>query len=91
MLFALCPRRLEGAACGSIGQELAVRLAAHLPDLEARIGGELAREGRSTPSFEYGYFLADGRRCTRIVNTVAIRPRGYSKATTPPAPEQGVD
>ncbi len=61
------------------------------PDLEARIGGELARDGRSTPSFEYGYFLADGRRCTRIVNTVAIRPRGYSKATTPPAPQQGVD
>jgi acyl-coenzyme A thioesterase PaaI-like protein len=61
------------------------------PDLEDRVREELARDGRSTPSFEYGYFLADGRRCTRIINTVAIRPRGYSKATTPPAPEQGVD
>jgi len=35
--------------------------------------------------------LSDGRRCTRIVNTVAIRPRGYSKATTPPAPREGVN
>ena len=61
------------------------------PELEARIREELARDGRSTPAFEYGYFLADGTRCTRIVNTVAIRPRGYAKATTPPAPEQGVD
>ena len=61
------------------------------PELEARIGEELARDGRSTPSFEYGFHLADGTRCTRIVNTVAIRPRGYAKATTPPAPEQGVD
>ena len=61
------------------------------PELESRIGEELERDGRSTPSFEYGYFLADGTRCTRVVNTVAIRPRGYAKATTPPAPEQGVD
>jgi acyl-coenzyme A thioesterase PaaI-like protein len=61
------------------------------PELESRIGEELARDGRSTPSFEYGFHLADGTRCTRIVNTVAIRPRGYAKATTPPAPGQGVD
>jgi acyl-coenzyme A thioesterase PaaI-like protein len=60
-------------------------------ELEKTIREQLARDGRATPSFEYGYYLSDGRRCTRIVNTVAIRPRGYSKATTPPAPREGVN
>ena len=60
------------------------------PALEARIRDELARDGRSTPTFEYGFYLPDGTRCTRILNTVAIRPRGYRRATTPPAPEQGI-
>lgn len=55
------------------------------PDLEQRIGEELAARGRATPEFEYGFYLADGRRCTRIFNTVAIRPKGYVKATTPGA------
>ena len=49
------------------------------PDLEQAIRNELAAKGRSTPTFEYGYFLADGQLCTRIHNTVAIRPRGYKK------------
>jgi hypothetical protein len=44
---------------------------------EAAIRIELEREGRSTPTFEYGYFRKDGVRCTVIRNTVAIRPRGY--------------
>jgi hypothetical protein len=60
-------------------------------ELENTIREQLARDGRATPSFEYGYYLKDGRRCTRVVNTVAIRPRGYSKATTPPAPREGVN
>jgi acyl-coenzyme A thioesterase PaaI-like protein len=60
------------------------------PDQEAAIRAELERHGRATPAFEYGYFLTDGSRCTRVVNTVAIRPRGYSRATTPPAPRQGL-
>jgi acyl-coenzyme A thioesterase PaaI-like protein len=60
-------------------------------ELENTIREQLARDGRATPSFEYGYYLSDGRRCTRVVNTVAIRPRGYSKATTPPAPREGVN
>jgi len=59
--------------------------------LEREIRAALARDHRATPSFEYGFYLSDGTRCTRIVNTVAIRPRGYAKATTPPAPETGVD
>jgi acyl-coenzyme A thioesterase PaaI-like protein len=60
-------------------------------DLESQIRATLERDGRATPSFEYGFYLNDGSRCTRIVNTVAIRPRGYSKATTPPAPREGVN
>jgi hypothetical protein len=32
-------RRLDGETCGALGEELAVRLVAHLPDLEARIAG----------------------------------------------------
>jgi len=58
------------------------------PALEARIREELATRGRSTPTFEYGYYRADGTLCTHIRATVAIRPRGYrslSDAYTPPA------
>lgn len=57
---------------------------------EADIRAELAAKGRATPTFEYGFFLADGTCCTRIRNTVAIRPRGYDRATTPPASGDGV-
>ena len=52
---------------------------------EAAIAEELKAKGRSTPTFEYGYHLTDGSLCTLIRNTVAIRPKGYRKATTPPA------
>lgn len=45
---------------------------------------ELDERGRATPVFEYGYYLADGTQCTHILNTVAIRPKGYVKATSPP-------
>ncbi len=58
---------------------------------EEAIRAELAARGRATPVFEYGYHLADGTRCTRIRNTVAIRPRGYDRATTPPASGTGVE
>jgi hypothetical protein len=61
------------------------------PEQEAAIRIELERDGRSTPSFEYGYFRKDGVRCTVIRNTVAIRPRGYKRATTPPASPEAVD
>lgn len=52
---------------------------------EHAIRAELDDRGRATPVFEYGYYLADGTLCTRILNTVAIRPKGYVKATSPPA------
>src|SRR5262252_10383353 len=61
------------------------------PEQEAAIRIELERDGRSTPSFEYGYFRKDGVRCTVVRNTVAIRPRGYKRATTPPASPEAVD
>ena len=46
---------------------------------EAAIRQELAERGRSTPQFEYGYYLADGTLCTRILNSVAIRQQGYKR------------
>jgi acyl-coenzyme A thioesterase PaaI-like protein len=58
---------------------------------EKAIRLELERDGRSTPTFEYGYFRSDGVRCTVIRNTVAIRPRGYQRATTPPASAENVE
>ncbi len=49
------------------------------PEQEAAISAELKSNGRATPTFEYGFYLTDGSLCTRITNTVAIRPRGYAK------------
>lgn len=54
-------------------------------DQERAIRSELEARGRATPVFEYAYYRTDGALCTRILNTVAIRPKGYTKATTPPA------
>ena len=42
------------------------------------IASELKQTGKSTPTFELGIYREDGEMCTRISNTVAIRPRGYS-------------
>jgi acyl-coenzyme A thioesterase PaaI-like protein len=61
------------------------------PEQEKAIRMELESEGRSTPTFEYGYVRSDGVRCTVIRNTVAIRPRGYKRATTPPASPENVE
>jgi acyl-coenzyme A thioesterase PaaI-like protein len=58
---------------------------------EAEIRIELERDGRSTPTFEYAYVRKDGVHCTVIRNTVAIRPRGYRRATTRPASPVNVD
>jgi hypothetical protein len=60
------------------------------PIQEAAIAEELRQKGRATPTFEYGYYLTDGSLCTLIKNTVAIRPKGYRKATTPPAGLDGL-
>ena len=55
------------------------------PEQAEAIRAELAARGRATPKFEYGFHLADGTRCTKVLNSVAIRPKGYVKATSPGA------
>ena len=44
--------------------------------VEERIARELAAKGRSTPDFEYGFYLPNGEMSARIRNWVAIRPIG---------------
>lgn len=46
---------------------------------ERAIEADLMRKNRSTPEFEYGFYLTDGRLCTRINALVAIRPVNYQK------------
>lgn len=47
------------------------------PEIEKQIHADLESKGRSTPTFEYGFYRADGVECTHIKNTVAIRPANY--------------
>jgi acyl-coenzyme A thioesterase PaaI-like protein len=61
------------------------------PEQETEIRIALDRDGRATPTFEYAFLRADGIKCTVIRNTVAIRPRGYKRASTPPASPVAVD
>jgi len=60
------------------------------PELERNIRAELERDQKSAPTFEYGFYRTDDLCCTRIRNTVAIRPKGYRKATPPPAANSGL-
>ena len=48
------------------------------PDKEVAIREELAKRGRSTPTFEYGLYRQDGVKCTHVECVVAIRVRGYA-------------
>lgn len=50
-------------------------------ELVAQIKHDLETKNRSTPTFEMTYKTTDGKTCTVIKNTVAIRPKGYSKPT----------
>jgi acyl-coenzyme A thioesterase PaaI-like protein len=47
-------------------------------ETEEKIQKQLAKKGRSTPSFTYGLYTSDNKLCTKIICTVAIRPKGYS-------------
>lgn len=38
---------------------------------------ELEQSGRSTPTFEYALYRGDGEICSKVINTVAIRPANY--------------
>ncbi len=49
------------------------------PEDELRIQQELEAKGRSTPSFEYGFYQEDGSLCTGIKATVALRSKDYKK------------
>ncbi len=44
---------------------------------EQQIRRQLQQKGRSTPTFEYAYYLADGTLCTHVVARIAIRTKGY--------------
>lgn len=44
---------------------------------EQAIREELARRGRATPAFEYGFYDNKGRLCVQVHNSVAIRPGDY--------------
>lgn len=46
-------------------------------EIEKQIHADLEKKGRSTPTFEYGYYRADGVECTHIKSTVAIRAMDY--------------
>lgn len=45
--------------------------------IHEKIAQELKESGRSTPTFEYGYYRADGELCAKVINTVAVRPETY--------------
>ena len=49
---------------------------------EQQIRLELQERGRSSPEFEYGYYLTDGTLCTSIRAKIAIRPSGYKATKT---------
>lgn len=49
------------------------------PEKEEEIRKELAEQGRSTPTFEYGLYRKDGLMCTKVECVVAIREKGYAK------------
>ena len=51
------------------------------PEIERKIHQELKEKGRSTPTFEYGFYRKDGLMCTKIECVVAIRKRGYAKGS----------
>jgi acyl-coenzyme A thioesterase PaaI-like protein len=52
-------------------------------ELEPTIEKELREKGRSTPTFQYAYYLADGTLCASIECSVAIRQSGYRKELKP--------
>lgn len=84
-----CVKNFPGYAIWTRAMQVDFRREGHT-DLELRfqfdrqvmqkIQQELTETGRSTPSFEYGFYLKDGSLCTYVVNTVAIRPKGYRAA-----------
>ena len=61
------------------------------PELDAQIRRDLEEKGRSTPTFDCGFFREGDhseRLTVRITNTVAIRSKHYIKATSPAAADE---
>ncbi|MFQ5345880.1 MAG: PaaI family thioesterase [Mariprofundus sp.] len=48
------------------------------PQTALMIGQQLKDKERATPCFSMSFVREDGKVCTRIKNTVAIRPKGYT-------------
>jgi acyl-coenzyme A thioesterase PaaI-like protein len=46
-------------------------------NLYRQIKEELEQTGRSTPTFEYALYRSDGEICSKVTNTVAIRPANF--------------
>ncbi|MCP1728043.1 acyl-coenzyme A thioesterase PaaI-like protein [Natronospira proteinivora] len=69
--------QIDFQAAGSSHLELRFEMS---PEQEDAIRACLAERGRATPRFEYGLYREDGVCCSRIINAVAIRPRGYRQA-----------
>ena len=47
-------------------------------EIYQKILKDIEETGRSTPTFEYGYYRADGKMCAKVINKVAIRPDNFS-------------
>ncbi|MGD8642086.1 MAG: DUF4442 domain-containing protein [Gammaproteobacteria bacterium] len=50
-------------------------------NLHRQIKEELEQTRRSTPTFEYALYRSDGEICSKVSNTVAIRPADYKTKT----------
>jgi len=52
-------------------------------DLYQQICTDLQQSGRCNPVFHYGLYRSDGKLCTKVTATIAIRPENYlvNKAT----------
>jgi len=74
--YRVATRHLEVAfeRVGNSDLELHFDFPSHL---HRKIETELRETGRSTPCFEMKYIRLDGKACSVIRNTVAIRPAGY--------------
>lgn len=48
-------------------------------ELEPLISKDLKENNRSTPTFNYAYYLKNGKTCAEIECVVALRPEGYMK------------
>ncbi|WP_455366676.1 PaaI family thioesterase [Kaarinaea lacus] len=46
-------------------------------NLFQQIQQELEQTGRSTPTFHYAFYRSDGKICSKVTNTVAIRPANF--------------